>query len=153
MIAMHPCCLYMQRLSCFAHRRIEFFLIVSVFFIYFPFFFGKPALKRAKQALKQPNRDVRGRGGGRAVLDREVLNGVSADGTGVKFPIFSLNCSCLLLPKRIGGNYTKETKKNRRETKKRKQTKKAKTIGKIPPTPSTPTLVRTSQLDQIMESG
>ena len=28
--------------------------------------------------------------------NREVLNGVGADGVGVKIPIFSVDCSCLL---------------------------------------------------------
>ena len=32
-----------------------------------------------------------------AFLGREVLHGVGADGVGVKFPIFAVNCCCLPL--------------------------------------------------------
>ena len=35
--------------------------------------------------------------GGPRPLKREVLNGVGADGVGVKFPIFPVNCSYLPL--------------------------------------------------------
>ena len=39
----------------------------------------------------------------RAIIDREVLHGVGADGVGVKFPIFAVNCCCLpLFPRRRG---------------------------------------------------
>ena len=69
---------------------------------------------------------------------REVLNGVGADGVGVKFPIFSVIAVVCPCSRRIG-----EKRKKRRESKekRRKTKKKAKKAEKkkIPPTPSTPT--------------
>ena len=85
---------------------------------------------------------------------REVPNGVGADGVGVKFPIFPVNCSRLPLfqenRKKTKKNEEKrrKTKKKRRKTKKkskkRRKTKKNEKNGKTPPTPSTPTPLRTS---------
>ena len=78
---------------------------------------------------------------------REVLNGVGADGVGVKFPILPVNCNRLLLPwgKTEKNDEKRETKKRQRkpkkseEKKKRRKTKRIKKRGKIPPTPSKPT--------------
>ena len=85
---------------------------------------------------------------------REVPNGVGADGVGVKFPIFPVNCSRLPLFQENRQKTKKheekrrKTKKNeekRKKTKKRRKTKKNEESGKIPPTPSTPTPLRTFQ--------
>ena len=73
---------------------------------------------------------------------REVPNGVGADGVGVKFPIFPVNCSRLPLFQE-NRQKTKKNKKKRKSEEKRRKTKKK---GKIPLTPSTPTPLRTSQL-------
>ena len=90
--------------------------------------------------------------------DREVAHGVGADGVGVKFPFFAVNCSCSPLSSsrmrekrrktKKNGEKRRKTKKNeekRKKTKKRRKTKKNVKNGKIPPTPSTPTPLRTSQ--------
>ena len=81
--------------------------------------------------------------------------GVGADGVGVKFPIFPVNCSRLPLSRRIGEKKNKEKRrkakkseeKNEKENekKRRKTKKKNEKNGKVPPTPSTPTPLRTSQ--------
>ena len=82
----------------------------------------------------------------------EVLNGVGADGVGVKFPIFpvkiALVCSC---PRWIGENEEKRKKAKKSEEKPRKMkkikmkknAKKRKSLG--PHQASTPTPLRTSQ--------
>ena len=76
---------------------------------------------------------------------REVLNGVGADGVGVIFPIFSVNCSC---PRRRWENEEKrkEEKKKKSEENRKHWKKKHEKRGKnekIPPTPSTSTPLRT----------
>ena len=74
---------------------------------------------------------------------REVLHGVGADGVGVKFPIFAVNCCCLPL------SFRRRREKGKNAWKKGKNTwKKGKNAwkkGKITPTPSAPTPLRTSQ--------
>ena len=77
-------------------------------------------------------------------IRREVPNGVGADGVGVKFPIFPVNCSRLLLfqenRKKTKRNEEKrrKTKKNEEKRKseekakkKRRKTKKTKKMGKF----------------------
>ena len=80
---------------------------------------------------------------------REVLNGVGADGVGVKFPILyrkiAVVCSCPRRMRRKAKKNKKEAKKNDENEEKRRQTTKNEINGKIPPTPSTPTPLRTSQ--------
>ena len=61
----------------------------------------------------------------------EVLHGVGADGVGVKFPIFAVNCCCLAL------SFRRSREKRRKRGKMRRKRGKK---GKITPTPSTPTL-------------
>ena len=76
---------------------------------------------------------------------RKVLHGVGADGVGVKFAIFAVNCSRLPLPSGRIREKRRKTKQKRRETKKSKQKKnrrKTKKRGKIPQTPSTSTPLR-----------
>ena len=68
---------------------------------------------------------------------REVFKGVSADGVGVKFPIFPVNCSCLAL--------SYESKEKNEEKRKRKAKKNEKKGARFPPASSTPTPLRTSQ--------
>ena len=70
---------------------------------------------------------------------REVLHGVGADGVGVKFPIFAVNCCSLPLSFRRRGEMRKKRGKMR------KKGEKCVKKGKITPTPSTPTPLRTSQ--------
>ena len=80
---------------------------------------------------------------------REVPNGVGADGVGVKFPIFPVNCSRLPLfqenRQKTKKSEEKRKKKAKKNEKKRKSQEKRKKTKKIPPTPSTPTPLRTSQ--------
>ena len=58
---------------------------------------------------------------------REVLHGVGADGVGVKFPIFAVNCCCSPLSLRRRGEKRRKTKKNEEKRKKNeKMRKKAK---------------------------
>ena len=81
--------------------------------------------------------------------DREVLllHGVGADGVGVKFPIFAVNCCCLPL------SFRRSREKRRKRGKMRKNRgKMRKKKGKITPTPSTPTPLRTSQRDATLDS-
>ena len=56
----------------------------------------------------------------RGGFTREVLNRVGADGVGVKFPIFQVNCSCLLSS---WENEEKSEEKRTKTTKKRRKTK------------------------------
>ena len=80
------------------------------------------------------------------VCVREVLNGVGADGVGVKFPIFPVNCS--YLPLVLGQSAKSEEKRQKRGYSRKKseeKRKKAKKKGRFPPAPSTPTPLRTSQ--------
>ena len=58
-------------------------------------------------------------------MNREVLNGVSVDGVGVKLPIFQVNCSCLLWSYRRMRRKAKksEQKSEERQKKRRKTTK------------------------------
>ena len=63
--------------------------------------------------------------GSQPYYNREVLNGVGADGVGVKFPYFPVNCS--YLPLSYENDYENEdkTKKNKKSEEKRKE-------GKLP---------------------
>ena len=90
---------------------------------------------------------------------REVLHGVGADGVGVKFPIFAVNCRCL--PLSFGRSREKRRKRGEKCIEKggkmrlEKGGKYALKKGEnhsdpiytnpITPTPSTPTPLRTSQ--------
>ena len=57
---------------------------------------------------------------------REVLHGVGADGVGVKFLIFAVNCCCLPLSFRRRREKRRKTKKNKEKcVKMRKKTKNA----------------------------
>ena len=71
---------------------------------------------------------------------REVSHGVGADGVGVKFPIFAVNCCSLPLSFRRSREKRRKRGKNAQ-----KKGKNALKKGKITPTPSTPTPLRTSQ--------
>ena len=55
---------------------------------------------------------------------QEVLHGVGADGVGVKFPIFAVNCCCLSL------SFIRRRREKRRKTKK-SENKKKKTKKKV----------------------
>ena len=61
----------------------------------------------------------------------EVLHRVGADGVGVKFPIFAVNCCCLPLS---FGRRREKRRKNPKKAKKSEKMRKKK--GKITPTPS-----------------
>ena len=74
--------------------------------------------------------------------EMEVLHGLVADGVGVKFLIFGVNCSCLPLSPRE----SRRVREKRRKAKKQKNDEKVK--GKTPLAPSTPTPLRTSQLER-----
>ena len=82
-----------------------------------------------------------GGGGGRGPggMGREVLHGVGADGVGVKFPIFAVNCCCL--PLSFRRRREKRSKKGFRKMREKsgkmrsKKGKNAKQKGKITPTP------------------
>ena len=56
---------------------------------------------------------------------REVLHGVGADGVGVKFPIFAVNCCCLPLSFRRRREKRRKTKKIEEKRKNRKKGKAA----------------------------
>ena len=61
------------------------------------------------------------------IFTREVPNGVGADGVGVKFPIFPVNCSRLPLSQERIGEKRRKTKKSeekRRKTKKSEEKRK-----------------------------
>ena len=71
---------------------------------------------------------------------REVLHGVGADGVGVKFPIFAVNCCCCL-----PFSFRRSRESEEKGEKCVKKGKNALKKGKITPTPSAPTPLRTSQ--------
>ena len=73
------------------------------------------------------------------IKSREVLHGVGADGVGVKFPIFAVNCCCLPL------SFRRSREKRRKRGKMHRKREKCVKKGKITPTPSTPTPLRISQ--------
>ena len=59
-------------------------------------------------------------------MDREVLHGVDADGVGVKFPIFAVNCCCLPLSFRRS-----REKRSKRGKMRRKRGKMRRKRGKV----------------------
>ena len=75
------------------------------------------------------------------------LHGVGADGVGVKFPIFAVNCCCLPLSfRRKRGKMRRKRGEMRKKGEKCvKKGEKCVKKGKITPTPSTPTPLRTSR--------
>ena len=76
------------------------------------------------------------------VKSQEVLHGVGADGVGVEFPIFAVNCCCL--PLSLGEKGEKCVEKGEKCVKRGRMRKK----GGITPTPSAPTPLRTSQKEE-----
>ena len=64
-------------------------------------------------ALGRP--DFQSRGPKILILNREVLHGVGADGVGVKFPIFAVNCCCLPLSFRRSREKRRKRGKMRRK--------------------------------------
>ena len=63
---------------------------------------------------------------GNLCSSREVPNGVGADGVGVKFPLFPVNCSRLPLFQEKNEKKRRKTKKNEKKRRKTKKNEKAK---------------------------